>query len=223
MMHCSLLWKDSITWKITFFWAGFQNQGPGCCPEYNQALHLVPVADWLLYFDEWYITQLVTGDALEVSWPEMMNENMKDMIEKIRFHMLSEYLNELNHRRTFQCEQDPSLVRRLTSKRGGIDSDEAEKYFLQLSIEERSKWYPIQMLPLSMLNASAASAEGIQHFILLMEKDASYLPQWNQVQEMNADIFSWNAPVNQRYTQEQLDMPAMLTEFRLTHNRIRMP
>ena len=202
-----------------FFWAGFQNQFPDVARTIVQSLHLVPVADWLLYFDEWYITQLVTGDALEVAWPEMMNENMKDMIEKIRFHTISEYLNELNHHRTFRCEQEPSLIRRLTSRKGGIDSEEAERYFQQLSVEERSLWYPIQMLPLSMMTTANASTESVQHFVLLMSKDAMGLPQWNQVQEMNAEVFAWSAPVNQRYQHEQLEMPAMMTEFRIAQSR----
>jgi hypothetical protein len=202
-----------------FFWAGFQNQFPEVARTIIQSLHLVPSADWLLYFDEWYITQLVTGDALEVAWPEMMNENMKDMIEKIRFHTIAEYLNELNHRRTYLCEQEPALVRRLTARKGGIESDEAERYFLQLGVEERSKWYPIQLLPLSMMTLSNANAEGVDHFVLMMNTYPMSLPQWNQIQEMNADVFAWAAPVNQRYQNEQLDMPAMMTEFRLAQSR----
>lgn len=202
-----------------FFWAGFQNQFPDVAKNIVQSLHLVPVADWLLYFDEWYITQLVTGDALEVSWPEMMNENMKDMIEKIRFHMMAEYLNELNQRRTYLCEQDPSLVRRLSARKGGIDSDEAERYFLQCGIEERSHWYPVQLLPVSMMTSAHALADGVKHFVLLMDKAPTDLPQWNMIQEMNADVFAWTAPMNQRYQHEQLDMPAMMTEFRIAQSR----
>jgi len=202
-----------------FFWAGFQNQFPEVAKTIIDSLHLVPVADWLLYFDEWYITQLVTGDALEVAWPEAMNENMKDMIEKLRLHTLSEYQNELNHRRTYLCEQEPALIRRLTSRKGGIDSDAAEQYFLQLGVEERSKWFGLQLLPLSMMSTANTHVESVQHFMLLRSKDVAGLPEWNHIQEMNTDIYAWTAPVNQRYQSEQLDMPAMLTEFRLAQSR----
>src|SRR5690606_35553979 len=54
-----------------FFWAGFQNQCPDQAKWVVQALHLVPHVDWLVYFDEWYITHLLTGDALEIDWPAL--------------------------------------------------------------------------------------------------------------------------------------------------------
>lgn len=202
-----------------FFWAGFQNQFPDVAKNIVQALHLIPVADWLIYFDEWYITQLVTGDALEVAWPEMMNENMKDMIERIRHHALSEYINEINLRRTYQCEEQPAMIRRLSSRKGGIDSEEAERHFLQVTLEERSTWYPIQVLPLSMMRHDHQEASHIQHFILLKSVAPDQDPSWQQIQEIPGDVYAFIPPVNQRYQNEQLEMPPMLTEWKLGQNR----
>ncbi len=202
-----------------FFWAGFQNQFPENAKAIVQALHLTPTSDWLTYFDEWYITQLVTGDALEVEWPAMMNENMKEMIERIRLHSIAEYLNEVSGRRNHLCEEYAPAIRKLTSRKATVDSDEAELFFSEMSIESRSKWYPIQILPLSMMPAISEEAPQLMNYILLKAKDPSMGMYWQKVQEMPCDVYSCETPFNQRYLHEQLDMPAMLTDFRLSQNR----
>ncbi|HJW30767.1 MAG TPA: hypothetical protein VJ508_16145, partial [Saprospiraceae bacterium] len=202
-----------------FFWAGFQNQFPDVAKSIVQALHLIPVADWLTYFDEWYITQLVTGDALEVAWPEWMNENMKDMIERIRHHAISEYLNEVTHRRTFLCEQQPSLVRRLSSRKGGIESEDAEKYFQQITLEERSQWYPIQLLPLSMMRNELHETQSVSQFVFVSSPTPDTNDHWQMLQEVTADVVANVPPINQRYQSEPLDMPAMLTDWKLGQSR----
>lgn len=202
-----------------FFWAGFQNQFPEVARTIVNALHLVPMSDWLTYFDEWYITQLVTGDALEVEWPEMMNENMKDMVERIRHHSLAEFLNELNQRRMYLRESQPLLNKKLSLKKPSIDSDEAENYFKGLSIEERSQWYPIQLLPLYKMEAEVVSNEHTEQFVLLKAKDPTSLPAWIAIQELGVDVFAFEPPVNQRYLGEPLEMPPMMTEFRIGQSR----
>jgi len=70
-----------------------------------------------------------------------------------------------------------------------------------------------------MMSTANTHVESVQHFMLLRSKDVAGLPEWNHIQEMNTDIYAWTAPVNQRYQSEQLDMPAMLTEFRLAQSR----
>lgn len=202
-----------------FFWAGFQNQFPDNARTIVQALHLVPTADWLTYFDEWYITQLVTGDALEVEWPEMMKENLKDMIERIRHHSIAEYLNELTQHRMLLRETQPTLTRKIALRKTGIDSEEAERFFRELPLETRSQWYPIQLLPLDEMAADPIASENFSQFVLLESKDPSILPQWQVIQEMAVDVFASIPPVNQRYLGEPFDMPAMMTEFRLGQNR----
>jgi hypothetical protein len=202
-----------------FFWAGFQNQFPDVARHIVQALHLVPTSDWLTCFDEWYITQLVTGDALEVEWPEMMRENLKDMIERIRHHSLAEFLNEVNQRRSHLRDENPALLRRLAAKKGGIDTEDAERYFVEMTVEERCQWYPIQILPLNMMKPVDNSSDEVISFVALKSKDPSAVPGWNALQDMPVDIFAGIAPINQRYLNEPLDMPAMMTEFRLGQGR----
>ncbi len=202
-----------------FFWAGFQNQFPENAKTIVQALHLVPMSDWLTYFDEWYITQLVTGDALEVEWPAMMNVNMKEMIERIRLHSTAEYLNEVSQRRHHLCEEYAMAIRKLTSRKTGIDETEAEQFFLEMPIETRAKWYPIQLLPVSMMPVSDDETPSTINYILLKAKDPSMGIQWQKIQEMPCDVFACEPPFNQRYLNEQLDMPAMMTDFRLSQNR----
>ena len=202
-----------------FFWAGFQNQFPENAKAIVQALHLTPVTDWLTYFDEWYITQLVTGDALEVEWPSMMNENMKDMIERIRMHSIAEYLNEVSHHRQHLCEEYALSIRKLTSRKATIDSDETEQFFLDMSTEQRSKWYPIQLLPLHLMPVNQEEIPQATQYILLKAKDPSASTTWQKVQEMPCDVFAFEPPFNQRYIGELLDMPAMMMDFRLSQNR----
>lgn len=202
-----------------FFWAGFQNQFPENAKAIVQALHLTPTADWLTYFDEWYITQLITGDALEVVWPAEINEHMKEMIERIRLHSIAEYLNEVSQKRNFLCEEFAPVIRKLTSRKASIESEEAERFFFDLTLEMRGKWYPIQMLPLSMMPAGGEEAPQICNYILLKSKEPHLHTQWNQIQEIPSDVFSYGPPVNMRYLSEQLEMPVMTTEFRLSQNR----
>lgn len=202
-----------------FFWAGFQNQFPENARAIVQALHLTPSSDWLTYFDEWYITQLVTGDALEVEWPTMVNDNMKEMIERLRLHTIAEFLNDVSHLRNHLCEEYAPAIRKLTSRKATIDQEEAEAFFSNMSIENRGKWYPIQLLPLSMMPSPEEEGPQIINYILLKAKDPSMSPYWQRVQDMPCDVFSCEPPFNQRYISEQLDMPAMLTDFRLTQNR----
>ena len=209
-----------------FFWAGFQNQFPDVARTIVQALHLIPQKDWLTYFDEWYITQLVTGDALEVEWPEMINEDLKLMIEMIRHHTVAEYGNEVNLRRIPLCEENSALIRKMTTK-SGIDRMQAERFFYEMSIEERSKWFPIQLLPLSMMPANgnqevAEATENevrpFQNYILLKAKEPAMDLHWQKLQEMPCDIYSCVPPVNHRFLNERLDMPKMLTDFKLGHS-----
>ena len=70
-----------------------------------------------------------------------------------------------------------------------------------------------------MMTAADVIAEGIQSYVLLTTKDPMSLPQWPWIQELNADIFAGNSSVNMRYQSEELDMPPMMTEFRLGQNR----
>ena len=202
-----------------FFWAGFQNQFPENAKTIVQAMHLVPMSDWLTYFDEWYITQLVTGDALEVEWPSMMNVNMKEMIERIRLHTTAEFLNEVSQQRHHLCDEHALAIRKLSSRKTGIDGDEAEQYFLDMSIEARATWYPIQLLPVSMMPVSNDETSHTVNFILLKAKDPSMGVQWQKIQEMPCDVFAYEPPFNQRYLNERLDMPSMMTDFRLSQNR----
>ncbi|HUR30323.1 MAG TPA: hypothetical protein VMZ69_02760 [Saprospiraceae bacterium] len=222
-----------------FFWAGFQNQFPDVARTIVQALHLIPPKDWLTYFDEWYITQLVTGEALEVEWPQMMSEDIKLMIELIRHHSLSEYDNEINHHRTMLCEENNVAIRKMTSK-NGIDRMEAERFFLDMSIEERSKWFPVQLLPLSMMpmetkdQATSSSdneelkmksevlvppSSAFSFFVLMKAKEPAMNIYWQKLQEITCDIYAYVPPVNHRFVNEKLDMPKMLTDFRLGQNR----
>jgi hypothetical protein len=201
-----------------FFWAGFQNQFPENAKAIVQALHLTPTGDWLTYFDEWYITQLITGDALEVEWPGMMNENIKEMIERIRLHSIAEFLNEVSQKRNFLCEEHAPSLRKLLSRKASIESEEGEQYFFELSTELRAKWYPIQLLPISMMPAANDAAVTCQ-YVLLKSKEPQLTTHWHQIQEMQCDVFAYSQPVNQRYIPEQLEMPAMTTEFRLSQNR----
>ena len=202
-----------------FFWAGFQNQFPENAKAIVQALHLTPTTDWLTFFDEWYITQLITGNALEVEWPGEINENMKEMIERIRLHTIAEFLNEVSHKRNFLCEEYAPSLRKLSLRKTGIESEEAEQYFLEMNADTRSKWYPIQLLPISMMPDPAEEAPQAANYILLKSNEPAHQMYWSRIQEMPCDIYAWIAPVNQRYLGEALDMPAMLTDFRLSLNR----
>jgi hypothetical protein len=42
---------------------------------------------------------------------------------------------------------------------------------------------------------------------------------WQRIQEMCCDIYAYTPPVNQRYFNEKLDMPKMLTDFRLGQSK----
>lgn len=208
-----------------FFWAGFQNQFPDVARSIVKALHLIPTRDWLTYFDEWYITQLVTGDALEVEWPQIMNEDMKMMIELIRHHTIAEFGNELNHQRTPLCEENIVAIRKMTKKEA-IDTNEADRFFADMTMEARSKWFPIQILPLHMMPVTQGSPEVSvpagsflpQHcksYILLKSKEPVMDHHWPKVQEMNCDVYAYVPAVNQRYLNEKLDMPKMMTDYKL--------
>ena len=208
-----------------FFWAGFQNQFPEVARSIVQALHLVPPKDWLTYFDEWYITQLVTGESLEVEWPQMPHEDLKLMIELIRHHTLAEYNNELNRQRAVLCDEHHLTIRKLDNKKGAVDRMEAERFFFEMSLEERGKWFPVQLLPLNMMpvvseELKAKSEENKEHYyILLGSKEPSLDLHWQKVQEMPCDIYASVLPVNQRYLNEKLDMPKMLTDYKLGQSR----
>ena len=141
-----------------FFWAGFQNQFPEMARAIVNALQLIPVKDWLTYFDEWYITQLVTGDALEVEWPQMMNTDLKEMIVRIRHHALSEFENELNRQRGVINEASAPVLRKMMNK-GSYDEASVEKFFFEMTVEQRSQWFPIQLLPLNRNPVSRPTSE----------------------------------------------------------------
>ena len=203
-----------------FFWAGFHGQFPEIAKSIVQALQLIPVKDWLTYFDEWYITQLVTGDALEVSWPEMMNEDLKDMIEQLRHHTLAEFDNELNRQRTILHESYAPSIKSMLNKNGGVNEADAERFFKKMSIEERSKWFPIQLLPIAALPENFSTTEETQqaeihHHILLKSKEPSLDLHWHKMQDVDSDIYAAVPPVNQRYLNEKLEMPKMITDFKL--------
>ncbi len=202
-----------------FFWAGFQNQFPDQTRNIVQALHLVPVQDWLIYFDEWYITQLITGEALEVDWPEQIKSNLKEVTERIRHHAMAEYVNEVTHHRIHLSEEHAPALRKLTSRKSGIDLQDAEQFFADMSIDARGQWYPIQCLPLSMMPAREDEWPDATPFILLRAKDPSAGLHWQKVQEMPCDVFAWEPPFNQRYLNERLDMPAIDKDFNLQQNR----
>ncbi|MDQ3016143.1 MAG: hypothetical protein M3R25_05415, partial [Bacteroidota bacterium] len=202
-----------------FFWAGFHNQFPEMARTIVQTLHLVPTRDWLTYFDEWYITQLVTGDALEVEWPQMMPEDMKMMIELIRHHSLAEYGNEINRKRTVLSEENTLVVRKMTTRKGGPDRDEVIQFFEEMTIESRSQWFPLQMLPISMLPMQSSDQLNCKNYFLLKAKEPSLDMHWQRIQELACDIYSYGPPVNQRYLNEKLDMPRMTTDFVLGQSK----
>ncbi len=198
-----------------FFWAGFQNQFPDVARSIVQALYLIPSRDWLTYFDEWYITQLVTGDALEVEWPQSMNQDMKLMIGLIRHHTLSEYINDINHRRATLCEENIVAIRKMSTKKGNIERSEAERFFFEMPVDTRSQWFPIQLLPLSMMPSMNMEPLNIKSYVLLKAKEPTLNMHWQMIQEMPSDVYAYVPPVNQRYQNEKLDMPKMMTDFRL--------
>ncbi len=201
-----------------FFWAGFHNQFPEIARTIVQSLQLIPPKDWLTYFDEWYITQLVTGDSLEVEWPQMMNEDLKAMIERIRHHAIAEYGNELNRQRTMLCEENAMVIRKMMNKNGTYDENEAEKFFFEMNIEERSKWFPIQLLPMNMMpitDGTDSPVKQMNNYILLHAKEPGLDLHWQMIQDMNCDIYAYGPPVNQRYLNEKLEMPKMVADFRL--------
>lgn len=202
-----------------FFWAGFHNQFPEMAKTIVNALHLVPVKDWLTYFDEWYITQLVTGDALEVEWPQMMEEDIKMMIEMIRHHTVAEFGNEINRQRALLIEEQALNVRKLLSRKGGIDRHEVEAFFNAMTIDERAKWFPIQVLPMTMLPATKNEDCTYKNYFFLASKDPGMDIHWQQVQEMGCDIYADMPPVNQRFLNERIEMPRMETDFRLGQSR----
>ena len=202
-----------------FFWAGFQNHFPENARTIVQALHLVPPKDWLAYFDEWYITQLVTGDALEVEWPQQMNEDIKLMVELIRHHLVAEYGNDLRQRRVTLCEESLVAIRKMTSKKGEIDESEAAAFFAEMPAAQRSKWFPIQLLPLTMMTNDTLEETGITQYILLKSKEPGLDIHWSKVQEIPSDIYAYTPPVNQRFLNEKLDMPVMMTDFKVGQNR----
>ncbi|MEO6131477.1 MAG: hypothetical protein ABIQ02_06490, partial [Saprospiraceae bacterium] len=208
-----------------FFWAGFHNQFPEIARTIVQSLQLIPVRDWLTYFDEWYITQLVTGDALEVEWPKMMNEDLKEMIERIRHHSLAEYGNELNRQRSVLQEKNAVILRKMINKKGAFEETDADRFFFEMTMEERSQWFPIQILPMNMLTSTDSSDDvektsseadfKLNSYILLRSQDPSMDMNWQMVQNMNCDVYSGVPPVNHRYLNERLEMPKMITDFRL--------
>src|SRR4030095_3484503 len=195
-----------------FFWAGFHGQFPEIAKSIVQALQLIPVKDWLTYFDEWYITQLITGDALEVTWPEMMDDDLKDMIEQLRHHTLAEFDNELNRHRSILHESYAASIRPMLNKSGGFNEANAERFFKEMSIEERSKWFPVQLLPMTTFSENLSTTiekqqTEINHYILLKSKEPSLDLHWTAIQEMDCDIYAYVPPVNQRYLNEKLEMP----------------
>jgi len=217
-----------------FFWAGFHGSFPEMARTIVQALQLIPVRDWLTYFDEWYITQLVTGDALEVEWPKMMDEDLKEMIERIRHHSIAEFENELNRQRTVLREENAMTLRKLANNRGEINDSVAERYFSDMRVEERGRWFPIQLLPMNMTADSADQSDGadvnsggpttkvvgnstgrLNQYVLLCSKDPSMDFNWQRIQDMPCDVYSNVPPVNQRYLNERLEMPKMITDFKL--------
>jgi hypothetical protein len=208
-----------------FFWAGFQNQFPEMARAIVNALQLIPVKDWLTYFDEWYITQLVTGDALEVEWPQMMNTDLKEMIDRIRHHSLSEFENELNRQRSVLNEASAPVLRKMMNK-GRYDEASVEKYFFEMTVEQRSQWFPIQLLPLNMIPVSmhiqeeGAEETKMLRYVLLKSKEPSIDLHWQQLQEMNCDLYSYGPPVNQRYLNERLEMPKMIADFKLGQSNV---
>ncbi len=202
-----------------FFWAGFQNQFPENANAIVQALHLTPVSDWLTYFDEWYISQLVTGDALEVEWPAEMNEHIKSTIERVRKHAIAECMNEISQRRNLLREENTQAIRKISSRSSAIDTTEGEKFFSDLRIEDRSEWFPVQILPLKMMPLTEEDMANTTDFILLSAKDPSLNAHWQQMQQMPCDVFADVSPLNQRYTNEPLYMPSMQTTFKLSQNR----
>ncbi|MEP6795217.1 MAG: hypothetical protein ABJB16_12880 [Saprospiraceae bacterium] len=208
-----------------FFWAGFHNSFPEMARTIVQALQLIPVRDWLTYFDEWYITQLVTGDALEVEWPQMMDEDLKEMIERIRHHALAEFENELNGKRSALREESALAIRKFVDRKGTFDDIAAERFFLELSTEDRSRWFPVQILPMNMMPTSdhidiadmipGKSSSTLNQYILLGSKEPSMDLNWRMMQEVPCDVYSNVSPVNQRYLNERLEMPKMITDFKL--------
>jgi hypothetical protein len=203
-----------------FFWAGFQNQFPDQAKWVVSALHLVPQADWLTYFDEWYITQLITGDALEVDWPTLPQADLKALLHKIRHHLLAEFQHELQHRRITLHDTHQARLRRLKVRKTGIDPEEADAFVAGMSLQERAEWYPVQLLPISRMPLPGSEAtQGFAEFILLEARQPDLLETWPLIQDAACDVFAAAQPVNQRYVAEMLDMPVMSTDVRLGQAR----
>lgn len=202
-----------------FFWAGFHGQFPDNANVIVQSLHLVSQKDWLTYFDEWYITQLITGDALEVEWPGMTGEDIKLMIELLRHHTLAEFDNEMNRRRAQLCEEHVQEIRKLKSTREANRDQSISEFFGEMSFSDRANWFPFQILHISTMPAREALPANMKNFVLLQGKDPGLDLQWQSLQESGCDIYACVPPVNQRFINEKLDMPRMITDFKIGQNR----
>lgn len=196
-----------------FFWAGFQQQFPDNARSIVHALQLVPVQDWLTCFDEWYITQLLTGDALEVEWPDDFAVDLREITERLRHHAFAEFMHDVTQKRILQNEQQGTAIRKLVDRKSQVDEEAAERFFRGMSPDLRAEWYPIQLLPISsMPNRMPEKTESF--YILLKSNDPSLLSEWQHVQEMACDVYAYHSPYNQRFISECLDMPTMESDFR---------
>lgn len=203
-----------------FFWAGFQQQFPEPARMVVSALQLIPQADWLTYYDEWYITQLITGDALEVEWPSLPHADLLALHHKIRHHLLAEFQHELQHRRITLHDTHQAQLRHLKTRKTGIDPEAADAYVAGLSLQERGEWYPIQLLPVSRMPVPGSEVtQGFTEFILLDARQPDLLESWPLIQDATCDVYAAVQPLNQRFTAEMLDLPTLAPEFRLDQRR----
>ncbi|MEO6132740.1 MAG: hypothetical protein ABIQ02_12905, partial [Saprospiraceae bacterium] len=109
--------------------------------------------------------------------------------------------------------------------KGTFEETEADRFFFEMNMVERSQWFPIQILPMNMLTSTASSDDvektssdaglKLNSYILLRSQDPSTDMNWQMVQNMNCDVYSSVPPVNHRYLDERLEMPKMITDFRL--------
>lgn len=203
-----------------FFWAGFQNQFPEPAKVVVQALHLVPHCDWLTYFDEWFITQLITGDALEVEWPTMPTKDVKALHQQIRQHLLAEFHHETQHARLNLSSTNTAEIRRIKSSKTGIDVEAADQYLQLLSPDQRSEWYPVQFIQFSQLQNAQENFQGdLQHFFYLQHPQPHLHDSWNLIQDTDVEVYATAPCPNQRYSQIHLHTPNLIVDFKLGQSR----
>lgn len=203
-----------------FFWAGFQNQFPEAGKVVVQALHLVPYSDWLTYFDEWFITQLITGDALEVEWPAMPTKDVKNLHLQLRQHLIAEFQHETQQIRLGLSNIHSSDIRKIKTSKTGIDVEAADTYLKLLSIHQRADWFPIQFLHVGQMKHSLGSLEeDFEQYFFISHPQPAMHDIWGIIQETDIDVYAVAPCPNQRYSNICLQTPTLVADFKLGQSR----